>query len=266
MAPPPGSRLRAYHRVALQLDRPREARATAPGNEEVESDLALFVGCVAQAAQPGLATAACRVLGRLGYPVQVPGNQRCCGAMHRHGGFPDDAEKLAAHNATVFANHRILATASACAAELSAQQDLDRTEEICRFLTGLDWPQDAQLRPLPARVAVHEPCSHRNILRDGNAAYDLLRRIPDIEVVALEDNAFCCGAAGTYLLDNPTLSATLLAPKIEHLKGLNTKILVTTNTGCSLHLAAGAREAGLELEVLHPVELIERQLMETAAE
>jgi hypothetical protein len=27
-----------------------------------------------------------------------------------------------------------------------------------------------------------------------------------------------------------------------------------------LHLAAGAREAGLDLEVIHPVELIDRQL------
>jgi glycolate oxidase iron-sulfur subunit len=246
----------------MQLDRSKEARATLSRNKDVESDLALFVGCVAQTAQPGLATAVCQVLGRLGYPVRIPDNQRCCGAMHRHSGFPDDADRLAAHNAAIFADHRILATASACAAELGAQQDLDRTEEICRFLTGLEWPQDAQLRALPARVAVHEPCSHRNILRDGSAAYDLLRRIPDIDVMALEDNAFCCGAAGTYLLDHPALSATLLAPKIEHLKRLNTEILVTTNTGCSLHLAAGAREAGLALEVLHPVELIERQLVD----
>lgn len=262
MSPPPGSWLRAYHRMAMQLDQPKEARETLTANKAMVSDLALFIGCVAQAAQPGLATAVCQVLERLGYPVRVPDNQRCCGAMHRHSGFPDDADQLAAHNAAIFAGHRILATASACAAELRAQRDLERTEEICRFLTGLEWPQDAQLRSLGARVAVHEPCSHRNILRDGSAAYDLLRRIPDIEVVALEDNDFCCGAAGTYLLDNPALSATLLAPKIEHLKRLNTQILVTTNTGCSLHLTAGAREAGLALEVLHPVELIERQLLD----
>jgi Fe-S oxidoreductase len=56
------------------------------------------------------------------------------------------------------------------------------------------------------------------------------------------------------------MSASLLAPKIEHLRQLGATQLVTTNTGCALHLAAGAREAGMELEVLHPVELIERQL------
>jgi glycolate oxidase iron-sulfur subunit len=37
-------------------------------------------------------------------------------------------------------------------------------------------------------------------------------------------------------------------------------VLVTTNTGCALHLAVSAREAGLSVEVLHPVELLARQL------
>jgi glycolate oxidase iron-sulfur subunit len=52
----------------------------------------------------------------------------------------------------------------------------------------------------------------------------------------------------------------LLAPKIQAVRAIGNRILVTTNTGCALHLAAGAREAGLGLEVLHPVELILRQL------
>jgi glycolate oxidase iron-sulfur subunit len=180
--------------------------------------------------------------------------------MHRHGGLPEEADRLIARNAATFANYRTIVTASACAAELQAHPGLGGAQEICRFLADLEWPRDAALRPLRARVAVHEPCSHRNLLRDGEAAYDLLRRIPGVEPVALGENAFCCGAAGTYLLDNPKMSATLLAPKIEHLRLLRTKILVTTNTGCALHLAAGAREAGLNLEVLHPVELVERQL------
>jgi glycolate oxidase iron-sulfur subunit len=97
-------------------------------------------------------------------------------------------------------------------------------------------------------------------LRDGDAAYSLLRRIPEVELLPLAENNLCCGAAGTYLLDNPKMSATLLSPKIDRLRELEVDFLVTTNTGCALHLAAGAREAGLDLEVIHPVELIDRQL------
>jgi hypothetical protein len=40
----------------------------------------------------------------------------------------------------------------------------------------------------------------------------------------------------------------------------NIDILVTTNIGCALHLAAGLREQGLNIEALHPVTLLMRQL------
>jgi glycolate oxidase iron-sulfur subunit len=109
-------------------------------------------------------------------------------------------------------------------------------------------------------VAVHEPCTQRNLLRDPSAASDLLRRIPGIELVALPGNAICCGAAGTYLLQRPRLSLSLLQPKLTALARLKAPILVTTNTGCALHLQAGAREADLDVEVMHPVELVARQL------
>lgn len=256
---PIGTRLRAYHRLATQLRRPKRVRQVNPKAPGEKQGVALFLGCVAPAAQPELSTAACRVLERLGYAVQVPDTQCCCGAMHRHNGHPQEADHMIARNAAAFAGLQTLVTASACFAELREHSDLSRTQEICRFLADLDWPEDV-LRPLRARVTLHEPCSHRNVLRDAAAAYDLLRRIPEIELLALDDNAFCCGAAGTYLLDDPAMSATLLTPKIEHLRRLGADILVTTNTGCAMHLAAGIREAGLDTEVLHPVELIERQL------
>jgi glycolate oxidase iron-sulfur subunit len=62
------------------------------------------------------------------------------------------------------------------------------------------------------------------------------------------------------MLEYPMMSDILLHPKIDDVRQLRADFLVTTNTGCALHLAAGARAAGLDLEVLHPVELIERQL------
>lgn len=257
---PGGSRLGAYHRVAMQLDLPLPTPAVHAKGQASVQEVALFLGCVAQTAQPGLPRAACRVLARLGFHVRIPRAQCCCGAMHRHNGFPLEADSLLAQNASAFAGSRVVVTASACAAELRTHRDLHESLEICRLLADLQWPQDAPLRPLPARVAVHEPCSHRSVLRDGDAAYALLRRIPQIELVALEDDPWCCGAAGTYMLEQPTMATALLTRNIDRLQRLRPDFLVTTNTGCALHLAAGSREAGLDLEVLHPVELIERQL------
>ena len=220
----------------------------------------LFVGCVARTTQPGALAAAQRLLTRVGLEVRVPPSQACCGALHRHNGFPRQADQLLARNAAVLADRPLVGIASACVAELRTHTALADAHEICRFLGSLEWPEDLHLRPLRNRVAVHEPCSQRNVLRDPTAGYDLLQRIPGISLVGLEDNAYCCGAAGSYLLQQPKAAQALLAPKVQAIQALGTEILVTTNTGCALHLAAGAREAGLSLEVLHPVELIVRQL------
>ena len=180
--------------------------------------------------------------------------------MHRHNGLPQAAERRLQTNARAFADLPAVGLASACVAELRTQPQLGATQELCRLLADLDWPATVPLRPLPCRIALHVPCSQRNRLRDPDAARDLLRRIPGVELIDLPENDLCCGAAGTYLLQQPRLSQALLQPKLNHLAASGAQILVTTNTGCALHLAAGVREAGLAVEVLHPVQVIARQL------
>ncbi len=196
---------------------------------------------------------------RLGEPVEIPEEQQCCGAIHRHNGHPDQADRLLRTNTEAFSGRTIVGLASACVAELREQGHLDSVE-ICRFLLDLPWPASAYLRPLSATVAVHEPCSHRNQLRDQTAVYQLLQRIPELLVTPLPGNETCCGAAGTYLTEHPEIALTLAAPKVDALKQLRPDYLVTTNTGCALHLAAQLRDAGLETQVLHPIQLIEQQL------
>jgi len=224
------------------------------------ASLALFLGCIARTTQPGAIEASLRVLTWLGLDPTIPAGQGCCGALHRHNGLPAAADRRLRANAGAFAGQTAAGIASACVAELRTHPSLAKTQDLCRLLADLDWPPTAALRPLPLRVAVHVPCSQRNRLGDPEAAQALLRRIPDLELVDLPDNAFCCGAAGTYLLHNPAWSLSLLAPKLASLARLKVPLLVTTNTGCAMHLAAGIREAGLNVEVLHPVELIARQL------
>jgi glycolate oxidase iron-sulfur subunit len=201
-----------------------------------------------------------QVLAQLGHPLVVLSGQTCCGAIHRHNGDPEAAARLLAQNRAIFAGRQLVGFASACVAELREQGQIDAIE-ICRFLLELRWPEQARLAPLPATVAVHEPCSHRNLLRDQGAIYALLGRIPDLEPIPLPGNERCCGAAGTYLTEHPATALALAQPKIDALQALQPAYLVTTNTGCALHLAAQARAAGLDTEVLHPVELIARQLL-----
>jgi glycolate oxidase iron-sulfur subunit len=236
--------------------------------------VALFTGCVARLADQETLQAAIRLLNRMGCEVLVPPGQNCCGALPLHNGEADAAAALMQRNIEAFPVEEldaIVTLASGCGAMLSeypAQLPADRTAaafsgkitDICQFLADREWPIDLTLLPLPKRIAVHDPCTLAHVLRRPDKPYALLRRIPGAEILPLPENNLCCGAAGTYHLTQPEMARKLRADKIGHLRRLAPDILTTSNIGCALYLAAGVREAGLNIEVLHPIVLLERQL------
>jgi glycolate oxidase iron-sulfur subunit len=248
--------LHAYVRLAPSLAPPPRW----DGSAQDDGNVALFLGCASEVAQAGALPAAALVLARLGLRAVRPAGQGCCGAMLRHNGFPSEADAYLGRNAAALSGRTLVGVASACVAELHSHPSLTHAEELCAFLAKAPWPAGLALAPLPVEVLVHEPCSHRNQLGGNAGVHSLLARIPELRVAPLPGNALCCGAAGTYLLQHPRTAQALLGDKVANLARLRPQVVVTTNPGCALHLAAGLREAGLSIEVCHPVELIARQL------
>ncbi|AFL75457.1 (Fe-S)-binding protein [Thiocystis violascens] len=249
--------LRPYHRLASAMG--LTARRIMPLDPPA-ADLDLFIGCMGSSAQGTAIEAALKVCERLGLRVRMPSEPACCGALLRHNGYPAEADARRANCARIHAGRVLVGLASACIAELREDPTLRDTWELCEFLDRAAWPETLALHPLPRRVLVHEPCSHRNLLGGNAAVYRLLARIPELEIAPLPGNDRCCGAAGTYLLQQPVMADALLREKLAPLSDLKPEIIATTNPGCALHLAAGIREAGLAIEVCHPVELIARQM------
>ncbi len=222
----------------------------------------LFLGCISRFSDQAALLSAVHILNRLGWEVVVPPKQVCCGALYQHAGEPVTAQKLKTQNQAVFSHQpleAILTIASGCGAHIKEYGELPApTFDISEFLNQLPWPEPVALKPLTQQIAVHDACS----LRTADAVYQLLKRIPDIELIPLAGNTLCCGAGGTNLVTEPQMADALLAPKLTSLQACQATILLTSNTSCALHFAAGIRRAGLNIEVLHPVQLLERQIQD----
>ena len=85
----------------------------------------------------------------------------------------------------------------------------------------------------------------------------MLWAIPDLNFALLKESDVCCGGAGVYNLMEPVLSEAVLTAKLEHIEESRAKVLATGNPGCQMQIAAGASLSGIELEVCHPVELLD---------
>ena len=233
--------------------------------------VSLFLGCTADLADRETAWSSVTLLNRLGYAVEIPAGQTCCGALRQHAGEADAAGEQMRRNLEHFdANHPILSFASGCGAML---REYDRDEptddrrafsrqvrDISQFLAEQELPDGLDFEPLNETVCLHSPCSLKNVLRADRHAATLLRRIPDLHVATLPASIRCCGAAGSYMIDHPDMANALRDDALDAIAATKPTALLTSNPGCALHLRAGLRSRGLDVEVLHPITLLARQL------
>lgn len=227
--------------------------------------VALFTGCIAEHFDRVTLLAAIKLLNAIGFEVLVPSQQGCCGAIHQHNG--QSAAALIDNNIAVFNAldvDAVLHTASGCGAMLSEYQSDDgeaeglfqqRLQDINDFLLK-HWPEHLQLLPSNLKVAVHEPCSQRNVLKNQQSVYALLEKIPDLIITPLADNHICCGAGGSYMLTHPNNAGQLRELKLQAISSAQADQVVSSNFGCGVFLSVdGGR-------VEHPLRLLARQLPE----
>ncbi len=246
-----------------------ELQSFYPAEGKARGDVGLFVGCIGSLMEGELHLATIRLLNRIGFSVHVPAQQGCCGSLHQHSGEHDKAAQLAEQNRRAFSAMKldaIVSTASGCAAQLFEYAEVfDNAlpaplREICDFLSE-QWPEnDLPLKPQPRRVALHLPCTQRNVIRKPDVAQQLLQKIPQLEIQSLPGNDQCCGAAGSYMLTQPELAARLREQKLDALREADVELLVSNNLGCALHIANGMEQQGMKVEILHPVLLLAQSL------
>lgn len=271
----------ALHLLPARIDRlhrilpPRRRLAAPPAATAapaLSGEVHLFPGCMGQLFDRQTLQASQRLLERLGYRVSVAQQAWCCGALHQHSGETATAERLAQINMKHFTGdtHPVLVPATGCTAHLADYGRLypgpaavafsERVSDVLHFVATRDLER-LSFNPLPERIAVYVPCSHRNVLKQSRDIVDVISRIPGIETATVNPEGGCCGAAGSYMISQPALSDQLRDGVIERLAVCGARLLVTTNIGCSLHLQAGLKQRGIDMEVLHPLTLLARQLI-----
>jgi glycolate oxidase iron-sulfur subunit len=232
-----------------------------PAGVDVRGTVALLTGCVQDRWFHEVNLATIRVLTRNGWRVQVPREQACCGALAAHNGRLAIARRLARRAAHAFRGATaVVVNAAGCSAHMRSYPELGADElpvvELMSFLAaeGLR----AAPRELDMAVAYHDACHALRAQGIHDQPRAVLARIPGLRVVEIANGDRCCGAAGIYNVTEPELSDPLRREKAEAIVATGASVVASANPGCSMQLRAGLRELGSDVEVLHPVELLDR--------
>lgn len=266
-------RLAGLQRADRLLGRVRYPRklANRVRREEKDRRVALFTGCFSSVMERDVQQATIAVLNAFGLEVMQPREQGCCGALHRHNGDLETAEKLAQNNVRVFSKDAvgaIVTTSSGCGASLKRYAHwLDGdglpapVMDVSHYLAELMQRQQPAFKPLPLKVVVHIPCTLRQHEGQQEALVDLLRRIPELGVMPLSGEPRCCGAGGSQMLGEPSMADALRNQLLAEIKHSGADVIVSANLGCAMHLRAGLAQDGIDLPLRHPVQLVAQALI-----
>lgn len=243
-----------------------------PPEGERRGRVALLAGCIASVAFAELNRTTVRVLTRNGVEVTVPERQRCCGALHAHAGFREEARLLARRNIEALLDDRfdaIVTNAAGCGSTMKEYDDLlrddpDYAQKAKRFTAKVkdvtEYLAELGLRPpqqrLAARITYQDPCHLAHGQKIRSAPRDILKAI-GAELVEMPHSDHCCGSAGIYNVIENELSMQILDAKMDDVASVPAEVIATANVGCMLQLRAGVQRRGLKREVKHVVELLD---------
>ena len=241
-----------------------------PARGRARGRAALLTGCVQRFFFPEINLATARLLSAAGWEVVVPRGQGCCGALHLHAGRLDEFRAMARSLMAALGRDVdiVVTNAAGCGSALKeyghwlgdggAERFAGLVKDISEVLVDADLP----LGELRETVTYHDACHLAHGQKVRAQPRELLRRIPGVTLVELTDSDLCCGSAGVYNLLEPEMAAELGRRKLERIRETGARIVAAGNPGCIMQISQQALEAGLALEVMHPVTLLSRALKE----
>jgi glycolate oxidase iron-sulfur subunit len=236
--------------------------------------VAFFTGCGVNYMYPAVGEAFLKALKFLGVSVIIPKDQACCGLPAVSAGAASTVEDLAEQNLAALTREPVDYILTACAScnaglvkvygemENEYAELGSKTRDILVFL--LEQGLAAKLAELPrpdkrTLVTWHDPC-HLRTQGITSEPRELLKALPQVEYVEMENAGSCCGLGGTYSVYHYENSKKIGAQKAGSIQASGAELVATDCPGCIMQLQDSINHAGGKQRAVHILELLNEAL------
>ncbi|HUS06594.1 MAG TPA: (Fe-S)-binding protein [Bryobacteraceae bacterium] len=234
--------------------------------------VAIFVTCIVDQVFPNVGMAMATVLERLGYSIDFPSAQTCCGQPAFNSGFRDDVRKVAIHFLNVFRDSEyIVVPSGSCTsmivhhfAELfeddafrlaEVQKLKPRVWEFSKFLLEVAQVDDVGAR-LAAVATYHDSCHALRELQIKDGPRRLLAKVKGLELREMEIAEECCGFGGTFSVKFGEVSGGMARTKIASIQSTGADLVISIDSSCLMQLQGAIHRAGLPIRTMHLAEVL----------
>lgn len=255
---------------------PRGLPHRTPARGTQRARVAILSGCVMNVLYHEVNRATIRVLSANGCEVIVPRGSNCCGALHAHNGHLGDAREMAKRTIAAFERENVDAVvinSAGCGSTMKEYGDLlagdpewaaralafsRKVRDVSEYLDEIGLTQP--LNAVPATVVYHDACHLGHAQGIRTPPRRLLDQVPGLTLLPLPESDMCCGSAGIYNFLEPDMAERLQDRKVDNILSTGATAVVTGNPGCLSWINDGLKKRGMEWEVLHPIEVLDRAL------
>ena len=228
--------------------------------------ISIFVTCIVDRLFPRAGIAMAEVLERLGFEVDFPEGQTCCGQPAFNSGYREEAGTMARHTVEVLEGAEyVVVPSGSCAAmighhyqELPGPRLTSRVYEFSQFLTDVAKVENVGAR-FDGVVTYHDSCHALRELNIREGPRRLLANVRGLDLREMDASAECCGFGGTFSVKFPGVSGAMARTKIDSIVRTGASTVVSIDSSCLMQLQGAIDRARLPIRTMHLAEVLASQ-------
>lgn len=234
--------------------------------------VSLFVTCIVDQLFPKVGMAAVEVIERLGFQIDFPERQTCCGQPAFNSGYREEARQVARHFLDVFGHADYIVVPSGSCTSMIAHhfedifekdpENLRRSRqlvlkvfEFSRFLLEVAGAEDVGAR-FEGVVTYHDSCHALRELKIKNGPRRLLANVRGLELREMDAAEECCGFGGTFSVKFEEVSGGMARNKIDSILRTGASTVVSADSSCLMQVQGALSRAGLPIRAMHLAEVL----------